>query len=94
MRTSLLKSLFNLFLFGFLHFQTGSSSAVIRAKIELRETFLVEELSSISTMELAWEGYPWGKRIRLPDGEVITFDQEFFCARVAETNDLKSLSSP
>ena len=69
----------------------ASRSAVIRAKIELRETFSVDELSSISTMELAWEGYPWGQRVRLPGGEVTTMNQEYFCHRVAETNDLKLL---
>ncbi len=56
----------------------ASRRAVKRAKIKLRETFRVEELSSISTMELAWEGYPWGERRRFPDGgEVITMNQEF-----------------
>jgi hypothetical protein len=69
----------------------ASRSAVIRAKIELEETFSVQELSSISTMELAWEGYPWGQRVRLPGGEVTTMNQGFFCSRVAVTNDLKLL---
>jgi len=69
----------------------ASRSAVIRAKIELQENFYVNELSSISTMELAWEGYPWGERRRYPSGREITMNQEFFCARVAETNDLKLL---
>ena len=39
----------------------ASRRAVMRAKIELRKSFLVRELSSISTLELAWEGYPWGE---------------------------------
>ena len=69
----------------------ASRSAVIRAKIELQETFWVHELSSISTMELAWEGYPWGGRVRFPSGQVFTLNQEYFCWRVAETNDLKLL---
>jgi hypothetical protein len=69
----------------------ASRSAVKRAKIELQETFCVHELSSISTLELAWEGYPWGKRIRLPDGREFTMNQEWFCTRVALTNDLKLL---
>ena len=42
-------------------------------------------------MELAWEGYPWGERVRLPDGEELTLNQEDFCFRVAGTNDLKLL---
>jgi hypothetical protein len=69
----------------------ASRSAVKRAKIELRERFRVPELSSISTLELAWEGYAWGETGRLPDGEVFTMNQEFFCVRVALTNDLKLL---
>jgi len=69
----------------------ASRSAVKRAKIEFREMFLVQELSSISTMELAWEGYPWGERRRYPSGREITMSQELFCATVALTNDLKLL---
>jgi len=69
----------------------ASRSAVKRAKIELQETFGVLELSSISTLELAWEGYPWGATGHLPSGKVITQNQEFFCAQVAATNDLKLL---
>jgi hypothetical protein len=69
----------------------ASRSAVIRAKIKLQERFGVYELSSISTMELAWEGYPWDTRVRFPDGEEFTRNQEFFSATVAATNDLKLL---
>jgi len=69
----------------------ASRSAVKRAKIELQQRFRVRELSSISTMELAWEGYPWGETARSPDGKEFTQDQEFFCAKVARTNDLKLL---
>ena len=69
----------------------ASRRAVIRAKIELRKRFYVQELSSISNMELAWEGFPWGETARLPSGQVITVNQEFFCSRVAYTNDLKLL---
>ena len=69
----------------------ASRSAVKRAKIELQETFRVRELSSISTMEMAWEGYPWGETARFSDGRELTANQEFFCHRVALTNDLKLL---
>jgi len=69
----------------------ASRRAVIRAKIELRKSFWVRQLSSISTLELAWEGYAWGARMRSPNGDVITMNQEFFSSRVAETNDLKLL---
>jgi hypothetical protein len=69
----------------------ASRSAVIRAKIKLQEEFSVHQLSSISTMELAWEGYPWGERRRLSNGREFTLNQEAFCTQVAETNDLKLL---
>jgi hypothetical protein len=69
----------------------ASRSAVKRAKIKLEKTFFVRALSSISTLEMAWEGYRWGERRRFPDGEVATMNQEYFCARVADTNDLKLL---
>jgi hypothetical protein len=69
----------------------ASRSAVKRAKIELQEKFVVWHLSSISTLELAWEGYPWGKRIRYPDGKEVTLNQEFFSYRVSATDDLKLL---
>jgi len=68
----------------------ASRRAIIRAKIELLERFRVRELSSISTMELAWEGFPLGTRA-LSDGEEFTINQEVFCWQVALTNDLKLL---
>ena len=68
----------------------ASRRAIIRAKIELLERFRVRELSSISTMELAWEGFPFGTRA-LSDGEEFTINQEVFCWQVALTNDLKLL---
>jgi len=69
----------------------ASRSAVIRAKIKLEERFDVSDLSSISTLELAWEGYPWGETIRDPSGREFTMNQEYFCHRAAQTNDLKLL---
>ena len=48
-------------------------------------------MSSISTLELAWEEFPWGTRARFPDGQEFTMNQEFFSFRVAATNDLKLL---
>jgi hypothetical protein len=70
----------------------ASRSAVIRAKIKLEKKFLVEELSSISTLELAWEGFPWGATRRFSaDGKEFTQNQECFCSQVAQTNDLKLL---
>jgi len=69
----------------------ASRRAVKRAKIELQETFCIHELSSISTLNLAWEGFPWGERVRLRSGPEFTMNQEYFCFRVAQTNDLKLL---
>ena len=69
----------------------ASRSAVKRAKIELLERFWVYDLSSMSTMEMAWEGYPWGERGRDPSGREVTMNQEAFCWQVAQTNDLKLL---
>ena len=47
----------------------------------------VHECSSISTLELAWNHYPWGKKYA--DGNVI--DQAWFCWQVAATNKLEFL---
>jgi hypothetical protein len=69
----------------------ASRRAVKRAKIELEDRFRVPNLSSISTLKLVWDGFPWGERRRLTSGLVITMNQEYFCARVATTNDLKLL---
>ena len=69
----------------------ASRRAVKRAKIELEDMFYISELSSISTMELAWEGYPWGERVRFPDGREVPLNQEMFCCGVASTNDLTFL---
>jgi hypothetical protein len=69
----------------------ASRRAVKRAKIKLEKKFLVQELSSISTLEMAWEGYPWGRRVYSPVGKEFTMNQEVFCRRVAATNDLKLL---
>jgi len=50
-------------------------------KGELKKSFIVKEMSSISTLEVAWEHYPlwpsWGERD--------------FCYKVAETNKLELL---
>jgi hypothetical protein len=69
----------------------ASRRAVKRAKIKLQQRFYVQELSSISTLELAWEGYSWGERVRSPSGREVPMNQEWFCSQVALTNDLKLL---
>jgi hypothetical protein len=62
----------------------ASRRAIIRAKIKLQERFGVFQLSSISTLKLAWEGFPWGARVRSPSsGEEFTINQEYFCWQVA-----------
>ena len=69
----------------------ASREAVRRAKIELEDKFWIEELSSISQLELAWANYQWGGTVKDTDGEEYTKNQEEFCAQVAETNDLALL---
>ncbi|CAL6289702.1 unnamed protein product [Bathycoccus prasinos] len=47
---------------------------------DLKKGFDVSEMSSISTLEVAWEHYPWG-----------TWNETYFCWRVAQTNKLELL---
>ena len=53
---------------------------------DLKKGFKVEEMSSISTLEFAWEHYPWGKRVKYG-----YMDEQYFCLRVAATNKLELL---
>ena len=55
---------------------------------DLKEKFKIEEMSSISTLEFAWEHFPWGKEVRYGRGYM---DEQYFCLRVAETNKLELL---
>ena len=51
-------------------------------KGELKEKFYIDEMSSISTLEVAWEHkslWPW------------SWDETWFCIRVAQTNKLELL---
>ncbi len=57
-----------------------------RAK-DLKKSFKVEEMSSISTLQVAWEHYPWGSRDIL--GKEL--DATYFCHQVARTNKLELL---
>ena len=52
--------------------------------ITLEEKFKVEEMSSISTLEFAWNNMQWGNASRYGD----VMDQAWFCSQVAETNKL------
>ena len=57
-------------------------------KGDLRKEFKVREMSSISTLEVAWEHYPWGTY----DDEVEEeMDETWFCWKVAQTNKLELL---
>ena len=55
-------------------------------KGELKKRFKVREMSSISTLEVAWEHYPWGTY-----NSVREMDETYFCLRVAYTNKLELL---
>jgi len=56
---------------------------------DLKWGFKVEEMSSISTLEVAWEHYPWGT---LSDKRGIKMDETYFCYKVAFTNKLELLT--
>ena len=54
---------------------------------DLKETFKVLEMSSISTLEVAWEHIPWGMYNSVEE----EMDEPYFCWYVAETNKLELL---
>ena len=61
---------------------------------DLKEKFKVQEMSSISTLEVAWEHYPWGTYINVGEEEeerVRELDETWFCSEVAKTNKLELL---
>ena len=55
---------------------------------DLKKKFKVKEMSSISTLEVAWEHYPWGTYDHEMEEDM---GEEYFCERVAETNKLELL---
>ena len=55
-------------------------------KGELKEKFKVEEMSSISTLEVAWEHFPWYE-YDYDEGDFL--DEPYFCWQVAWTNKLE-----
>jgi len=57
-------------------------------KGELKEKFWIEEMSSISTLEVAWEHFPWGTFDHEVQEEM---DETYFSAKVAYTNKLELL---
>ena len=54
---------------------------------DLKKTFKVREMSSMSTLDVAWEHFPWGKLRKYN----IKMDESDFCLKVAETNKLELL---
>ncbi|CAL6363680.1 unnamed protein product [Bathycoccus prasinos] len=54
---------------------------------DLKKKFKVSEMSSISTLEVAWEHFPWGGRDFLGR----EMDETYFCFYVAYTNKLELL---
>jgi len=62
---------------------TDTRLAIKRANIELQKKFKMEEMSSISQLEFAWDNYHWGVGW---DGT-----QKRFCVKVAEMNKLEYL---
>ena len=54
---------------------------------ELKKKFKIEEMSSISTLEVAWEHCPWGTLINYNQ----RMNETYFCWQVAKTNKLELL---
>ena len=52
-----------------------------------KKPFLIDEMSSKSTLEVAWEHYPWGKLLKYGR----RMDEPYFCQKVAQTNKLELL---
>ena len=76
----------------FLHDVNGETRALVKRssrKGDLKKEFKVREMSSISTLEFAWEHFPWGTYNSVKGlGEM---DETYFCLRVAYTNKLELL---
>jgi len=54
---------------------------------DLKKKFWIEEMSSISSLEVAWEHFPWGMYNSVEE----EMDEPYFCWYVAETNKLELL---
>ena len=75
----------------FLHGVNSETRKLIKRssrKKELKEKFKVEEMSSISTLEVAWEHFPWDEYDYDAEEEM---DETYFCWKVAQTNKLELL---
>jgi len=74
--------------FFFARANTESFDVLAYAGVDVSKLGLtVDECSSISTLEWAWNDMPWGKKFE--DGTVM--DQAWFCSEVAGTNKLELL---
>ena len=74
----------------FLYDVNGETRALVKRssrKGDLKKGFRVREMSSISTLEFAWEHYPWGSRHILGEARI----ERDFCLEVAKTNKLELL---
>ena len=75
----------------FLHGVNGETRKLIERSSragDIARKFWIEEMSSISTLEVAWEHYPWGTYNHELEEEM---DETYFCSRVAYTNKLELL---
>jgi len=75
----------------FLYDVNGETRKLVKRssrKGELKKRFKVNKMSSISTLEVAWEHYPWGTYEHEVEEDL---DETDFCNRVAETNKLELL---
>ncbi|CAL6383936.1 unnamed protein product [Bathycoccus prasinos] len=54
---------------------------------DLEKRFRVSQMLSISTLEVAWEHYPWGTENSVEE----EMDEPYFCYEVAQTNKLELL---
>jgi len=74
----------------FLHEVNSETRALIKRSPyvdELEEKFRIDEMSSISTLEFAWNNVPWGEQSQWSG----LMDQPWFCWKVAYTNKLELL---
>jgi hypothetical protein len=75
----------------FLHGVNTETRALVKRSSragDLKKKFWIEEMSSISTLEVAWEHYPWGTYNHKLEEEM---DEIIFCWKVAYTNKLELL---
>ena len=75
----------------FLDRVNGETRALVKRSSragDLKEKFKTAEMSSISTLEVAWEHFPWDEYDYDAEEEM---DETYFCWKVADTNKLELL---